>query len=59
MSKWKCLNQEEEQMARERGLDPKGLVVNRIGQDYLVFLELKTSAETTVCLCDRSRRAAR
>ena len=34
MSKWKCLNDEEEKMIREIGRDPKGMVVNRIGQDY-------------------------
>ena len=59
MSEWKCLSEGERELARERGLDPADLMVNRVGKDYLVFLGLRTRTETMVCLYDRSRRAAR
>lgn len=59
MSEWKCLNKTEKGIARERGLDPEDLMVNRVGKDYLIFLALRSRKETMVCLYDRSRRAAR
>ena len=59
MSEWKCLNEGERELAREKGLDPEDLMVNRVGRDYLVFLALRSRTETLVCLYDRSRTAAR
>ena len=58
MSKWQCLNEAERAIARDRGLEPEGLVVNRVGADYLVFLRLRTREETVVCLYERGREAA-
>lgn len=59
MSEWKCLNEGEEKLAREKGLDPEDLVVNRVGKDYLVFLALRSRTETLISLDECSRRAAR
>ena len=58
MSEWKCLSEGERELARERGLDPEDLMVNRVGKDYLVFLALRSRAETLVRLNEGSRRAA-
>lgn len=55
MSKWKCLNEEEKAIARARGLDPEGLVVDRTGGDLLVFLELKKRALVRETIVRRKR----
>ena len=58
MSEWKCLNEAEKGIARKRGLDPEDLVVNRVGKDYLVFLQLRSRKETLIRLDERGRVAA-
>ena len=51
--KWESLNEADAQLLRSRGLDPAGMVVKRVGQDYLVFLHMKSRTETLVRLDDR------
>lgn len=58
MSEWKCLNDAERELARKKGLDPEDLVVNRVGKDYLVFLQLRSRRETLIRLDERGRVAA-
>lgn len=51
--RWESLNQEEAELLRGRGKDPSGTVVKRVGQDYLVFLHMKSREETVIRLNDR------
>ncbi|MCD7755511.1 MAG: hypothetical protein LUJ09_04155 [Firmicutes bacterium] len=57
MAKWECPNRAEAEMAAEMGLDPDAIVVNRVGTDYLVFLDTYTRRETIVPLYRRETNA--
>ncbi len=53
MASWKSLNPKEEALLRERGIEPEGMVVNRVGADAFVFLRLKTREEIYISLYRR------
>lgn len=45
MAKWEVLNAAEEALVRRMGKDPAPMVVNRVGENSRVFLDLKTREE--------------
>lgn len=51
MAKWEVLTREEESVVRELGKDPGPMMVNRVGEDGRVFLNLKTREEIYVRGC--------
>ena len=48
MAKYKALTEEEKQKLRERGVDPNGVLVNRLGDHARLFLILKTREEVYI-----------
>lgn len=59
MSQWKDLNESECAIARELGQEPNNLVVNRVGEDYLVFLNMRSRQELIVSLDVRPEKSKR
>ena len=51
MSKWKVPTEKEMKMIIARGVDPNlSVTVNRVGEDFLVALVLKTGREIVIRL---------
>lgn len=46
--RWTIPNEREQELARQRGMDPGRVVVNRVGSDYVVILDLRTRKEMIV-----------
>lgn len=55
MAEWKCLTAVEEELIRSLGYDPEHLVVNRVGEGRLVFLNMRSRAELIVTVPERGR----
>ncbi len=53
MAEWKVPTAEELALAGRKGCSPEHLMVNRVGEDIKVFMDLKTREETIVCLYER------
>lgn len=45
MAKWEALNAEHEELARGVGLDPDALVVKKVSEGAVVFLNLRTGQQ--------------
>ncbi len=46
--RWTVPNEREQELARQRGMDPGRVVVNRVGSDHVVILDLRARKETVV-----------
>lgn len=55
MADWKTLTAAEQQMVSRLGHDPTPMVVNRVGEEHWLFLDMKTRAELIVSLDCRGR----
>ncbi len=56
MAKWCVPNEVEQALLVRLEKDPEGCAVNRVGQDYLVFLWFKTRETLSVCLYEMRER---
>lgn len=52
MAKWESLNEAERELVRSQGGDPAGMVVNRVGTDTWVFLDVQSREEVYIRLAD-------
>ena len=59
MSQWKDLNECERAIARELGQNPDDLIVNRVGEDFLVLLNMRSRQELIVSLDVRPEKPKR
>lgn len=48
MADWRCLTAAEQSMVRKLGYDPAPMVVNRVGEEHWMFLDMKSRAELLV-----------
>lgn len=48
MSKWCVPNEQEAEMLLSQGVDPKGVAVNRVDEDRVLCLVLKTRQEIII-----------
>ena len=46
--KWVVPSEQEQELARQRGMDPGRVVVRRVGSDYVVIMDLRTRKEMIV-----------
>ena len=46
--KWVVPSEREQELARQRGMDPDRVVVRRVGSDYVVIMDLRTRKEMIV-----------
>lgn len=58
MAEWKCLTAGEEALVQKLGWSPEHLVVNRVGDGHLQFLDMRSRAELMVTIPERGHPSA-
>jgi hypothetical protein len=48
LADWRCLTAAEQSIVTSLGYDPEPMVVNRVGEEHWMFLDMKSRAELIV-----------